>query len=90
MIWMSICRKRPQNFLFMTQLPVYDRTVIVWRAAPPHLLAGEGDHVQGAVHEPPHHRLGPVLREDGVIDAMVRRHVLAPPGKHATPSEPRQ
>lgn len=67
-----------------TGLPVYHsasaKTARAWRAAPPHLLAGEGDHVQGAVHETPHQRLGPVLREDGVVDAMVRRHVLVPPG----------
>lgn len=41
-----------------------------------YLLPGERDHVQGPVHEASHHHLVPVLREHGIVHAVVGRHVL--------------
>lgn len=41
-----------------------------------HLFPGESDHVQRSVHEASRHCLRSVLREDGVVHAVVSRHVL--------------
>lgn len=73
MMWISTCRKRQHSFL--CQAPPCP-WAIEHRRRRLHLLPGQGHHVQGAVHETAHHRLGAVLREHGVVHAVVRRHVL--------------